>query len=66
MLGKETFRLHSLAGVIVTEVDGNHSRVAYAVLRATKATFERRRGRGSPTFTWGGVRDRVDAQRRGL
>lgn len=44
MLGKETFRLHSLAGVIVTEVDGNHSRVAYAVLRATKATFERGRG----------------------
>lgn len=42
--GEGDAQAHNLAGVRVIEADANHSRVAYAVLRATQATSEEGRG----------------------
>lgn len=42
--GEGDAQAHNLAGVRVIEADANHSRVAYAVLRATQATSEVGRG----------------------
>lgn len=42
--GEGDTQAHNLAGVRVTEADANHSRVTYAVLRATQVMSEVGRG----------------------